>query len=173
MRKIVAFDIDGTLADAEWRLGFNQSKPKNWDAFYEASKNDQVHRKIADMLNEHHKDGSLIIFITARSKRNYKITREWLENQGLFKHDSFIIMRHDNDYRPAVEVKEDAYLHLLSIGQRVDEYYEDQPEIVEMFRLHGVTTHHCEHGEIIPHVCEETVMANTVALYETMKAAHG
>ena len=41
---LVVFDIDGTLAKIDHRLGFVRSKPKNWKAFDAGIPNDKVRR---------------------------------------------------------------------------------------------------------------------------------
>lgn len=35
MQKTIVFDIDGTLADLSHRRHHVESRPKNWDAFFE------------------------------------------------------------------------------------------------------------------------------------------
>ncbi len=95
-------DIDATLSDVRHRLHHIEKRPKNWDAFFEASKDDAP---LADgvMIATSLAKGHEIVYLTGRPERIRKDTERWLARHGLPK--GRILMRGDTDRRPSAAMK--------------------------------------------------------------------
>jgi uncharacterized HAD superfamily protein len=95
-------DIDATLSDVRHRLQHVEQRPKNWNAFFAAAKDDApladgllVAKKLA---TEHE-----IVYLTGRPERIRRDTQRWLERHGL--PEGKLLMRRDSDRRPSVTMK--------------------------------------------------------------------
>lgn len=111
MKKAVIFDIDGTLADSEYRLAYIEQKPKLWDKFYSESLNDKY---IPDVYNQylyHKKQGNSIIILTGRSENSRAITEEWLLRKNII-YDKLFLCPNSKTGMPQHLVKEEIIISL-------------------------------------------------------------
>lgn len=90
MKKAVIFDVDGTLADSEYRLAYLEQKPKLWDKFYSESLNDKYIPAVYNEYVKHKKLGNNIIVITGRSENTRAITEEWLLRKNILYDKLFL-----------------------------------------------------------------------------------
>jgi hypothetical protein len=81
---LVVFDLDGTLANIEHRLGYVRSKPKNWRAFDAGIPNDAVNPYTAAVFNAMYNEGHDIVFASGRSEDTRSATVAWLEANGFW-----------------------------------------------------------------------------------------
>jgi HAD superfamily, subfamily IIIB (Acid phosphatase) len=102
VRPYAVLDIDATLSDTRHRLHHLERRPKNWDAFFDASKYDAPLEEglaIAGSLARGHE----IVYLTGRPERLRKDTERWLRRYGL--PEGRLLMRRDTDRRPSVLLK--------------------------------------------------------------------
>lgn len=101
-RAFAVLDIDATLSDTRHRLHFLERRPKDWDGFFAAGKDDgplQDGLVIAGSLARGHD----IVYLTGRPERLRKDTEDWLRRHGL--PGGRLLMRRDGDRRPSVVMK--------------------------------------------------------------------
>lgn len=140
---MVIFDIDGVLADTNFRVKkYLKGKNKDdidWDSFFQDSINDLpipsgilTAKAIIDYLPQ-----SEVMFLTSRPERFRDITLQWLsENLGVVKSEVDLTMRPDGNYEPAVVFKE-------KVGEglgfkNIDLAFDDCSDTVDMWRKHNV-----------------------------------
>lgn len=95
-------DIDATLSDTRHRLHFLERRPKDWDGFFAAGKDDaplEEGRVIAGSLSRGHE----IVYLTGRPERLRKDTENWLRRYGF--PEGRLFMRRDHDRRPSMVMK--------------------------------------------------------------------
>jgi FMN phosphatase YigB (HAD superfamily) len=136
----VVFDIDGVLADVRHRLHFLTARPKNWEAFFAAAKDDQV----LDVGAEFAKRAAAtheIVYLTGRPDSLRAATQSWLDEQQL--PPGRLVMRPVGDRRPSAVVK----LHELRRLRRestVEMLVDDDPSVVEAARAAGFTVQYAD-----------------------------
>ena len=156
---IIVCDLDGTIANNEHRLQYLETRPKDWESFYNAEhmKNDVpfpqaqlVFRKIMAVPSIH------MVFLTGRPVRTQGVTAWWLyanygwnvvyEDQASAFLGSparpglaLMLMRSDTDRRTADVYKEQKVQALGSL--RPDEaflFIDDDERCYEMYSRYGV-----------------------------------
>lgn len=133
------FDIDGTLADCEWRRFFIAGPYKNWDSFFAAAKDDKPFphmQQLAADLNCGETNNVRFVYVTGRPERCRELTKLWLR-----KHDfpeGEVYMRLDHDHRPDDIVKAE----LLAMMRKYSVFpvmaFDDRDSVVKMWRENGV-----------------------------------
>jgi hypothetical protein len=132
---LVVLDIDGVLADVRHRLHYLASRPKNWEGFFAAAKNDQVLEVGAEFAKRAATTHE-IVYLTGRPDRLRAATQSWLDEQGLPA--GRLVMRSEGDRRPSAVVK----LHELRRLRRestVELLVDDDPSVIEAARAAGFT----------------------------------
>ena len=123
----VVIDMDSTTC-------FNTTKrPWFGEGSTEAMLKDIPNKGVVDLVKS---QPYPIVVCTGRNKDQYKVTIEWLANQGINPVDCY--MRENEDYRKGVEVKSEL------MNQILDKYnvlvvFEDCEPIVQKFRDMGLT----------------------------------
>ena len=102
---IIVFDIDGTLANINHRLGYVRTKPKNWKAFDAGIPNDLVNTPVQRVFQTL-STGNTIILASGRSDRTRKDTVDWLECNDLGNFDQ-LYMRKNGDFRSDDVIKKE------------------------------------------------------------------
>lgn len=123
--RIALWDIDHTIANSSWR---DALMPKgdggSWDQYHDQSVHDRVHDSARLMILSLGLQGYTNIGITVRPDKWRALTNQWL-----MKHQvplSYVIMRGDKDFRPAVELKLALIEASFTESQRRDiEFYVD------------------------------------------------
>ena len=139
-RPIAVFDIDGVLADVRHRLHHVESKPKNWDMFFEAAVADAPLAEglaMAATLSADHE----IVYLTGRPERTRTDTAHWLRDHELPV--GKLLMRRDGDRRPAKLVKLAVAQQLADKG-RLAVVVDDDPDVVSALRDAGLPVHHAQ-----------------------------
>lgn len=137
--KAYIFDIDGTIADCSHRLHFITGEHKDWDAFYDACKNDRAIPEIVILLKVLARFNCDILFITGRPEYIREQTRQWLLNVADYRIDPIIKMRKDGDHRPDYIVKHEIYEQGIKDKYDVIGVFEDRDSCVKMWRELGLT----------------------------------
>ena len=96
----VIFDVDGTLMDIEHRRHFVVQRPKDFDAFREATSQDTAKEDIFAVAKALKAAGHRIIISSGRNKSQRAVTLKQLMGAGLVF--DALYMRSDKDYRPCL-----------------------------------------------------------------------
>lgn len=147
MRAII-FDIDGTLADVSHRVHHLDGE-KDWKSFHGAMFDDPPVPAVAALARTMHKAAraglgiDAVLIVTARhdDPAYEQMTREWLELHDI-PYDK-LYMRRDADTRRDHLVKADILQTILDDGYEPILAVDDRPEVVRMWRDHGITTLQC------------------------------
>ncbi len=131
---IIAFDLDGTLADITHRLHFIQKHPKDWRAFFAACEHDKPIQRMCYLANTLLSAHRVEIW-SGRSEEVRKQTEEWLRTH-VGEYDA-LRMRSAGDYRPDDVVKAE-WLDALNPLQRPLIAFDDRDRVVQMWRSRGV-----------------------------------
>jgi phosphoglycolate phosphatase-like HAD superfamily hydrolase len=137
---LVVFDIDGVLADVRHRLHYLATRPKNWDGFFAAAKNDQVLEVGAEFAKRAAATHE-IVYLTGRPERLRTATQSWLDEQQLPA--GRLVMRPEGDRRPSAVVKLHE-LRRLRRESKVEMLVDDDPSVVEAARAAGFTVQHAD-----------------------------
>jgi predicted kinase len=146
--RAVIFDIDGTLADVGHRLHHLEGE-KDWAAFFTDMQDDRPIEPIAELARLLHKAVEArhgleaVLIVTARPERNdwRQTTIDWLDLHGI-AYDR-IYFRAEDDTRPDQLVKADILQRILDDGYDPRLVIDDRPQVVKMWRDHGITTLQC------------------------------
>jgi phosphoglycolate phosphatase-like HAD superfamily hydrolase len=129
------FDIDGTLADVSHRLHHIETRPKDWNAFFEASADDKAIAHICD-LARHLSTAAPVVFVSGRSDQVRAATEDWLEREVGLRGPLY--MRRGSDRRPDYVVKAELLDRILADGYRPIMAFDDRDQVVKMWRARGV-----------------------------------
>lgn len=141
MKNCVVFDLDGTLADCSHRLGYVQTKPKNWNAFFAGIPLDIPIESVTSKLELHDTN----IIVTARPESTKSDTVKWLNKHGIQYVD--IYFRKSGDFRDDAIVKSEILDQLLKDGYNPILVYEDRKKVISMWRARGLEVVDCGTGE--------------------------
>ena len=123
----VVIDMDSTVC-------FNTSKrPWFGDGSTEAMIDDVPNHGVVELVKAQKYP---VVVCTGRNKDQYKVTMEWLANQGITPVDCY--MRENGDYRKGVEVKTELMNRILD-KYNVLVVFEDCEPIVQKYREMGLT----------------------------------
>ncbi|MGF7150438.1 putative kinase [Sphingomonas zeicaulis] len=150
--RAVIFDIDGTLADVGHRVHHLDGE-KDWIAFFRDMQDDPVIEPIATLARLLHKAVEArhgldaVLIVTARPERPdwRQTTLDWLEINAI-PYDR-IYFRPEGDTRPDQIVKADILQRILEDGYDPVLVIDDRPQVVKMWRAHGITTLQCAADE--------------------------
>jgi phosphoglycolate phosphatase-like HAD superfamily hydrolase len=157
---LIAFDIDGTLADLSHRLGLirNDLGVKDWDGFFTRVRGDKPIPEMVELCNTFLKEDTTeteVIFVSGRNEVCREDTIEWLHNYTLAQlhtHEEevtkgfvdyiqrpLLYMRAEGDRRPDYLVKQDILVEIEhDYGQKPDIVFDDRQQTVDMWREHGI-----------------------------------
>ena len=112
VRPLAVFDIDGVLADARHREHHVRGRPKDWDAFFAEVGGDAVIEQgralLLSAVDEHE-----VVLLSGRPERCRADTTTWLARNGFSP--MRIVLRPDDDHRPAADLKADLVRQILSL----------------------------------------------------------
>ncbi|GAA0315972.1 hypothetical protein GCM10009087_28070 [Sphingomonas oligophenolica] len=150
--RAVIFDIDGTLADVEHRL-HHLDGDKDWIAFFRDMQDDKPIEPIAELARLLHKAVEAkhgleaVLIVTARPDREdwRRTTLDWLDVHAI-PYDR-IYFRPEGDTRQDHLVKAEILQRILEDGYEPVLVIDDRPQVVKMWRDHGITTLQCAADE--------------------------
>lgn len=145
-KKVVLFDVDGTLADIEHRRGFVTGDNNDWGRFNDAMGDDTPNQPVVDLYRTlWHSGDYQLILVTGRNERFRKLTGQWLTwNDIPFDR---MLMRGDEDNRADHLVKRDILQALQQEGLDIAFAVDDRQQVVDMWRANGVTCLQCDVGD--------------------------
>lgn len=136
-KRVIIFDIDGTLANVDHRVHHLTGLQKDWGAFFDASDADLPHDEIA-YLNRILADDphNVVLIVTGRPERQRTATVDWLERHGIQFEAAFF--RPTGDQREDSLVKEEILYEITRDYGRPVLVFEDRARVVDMWRSHGI-----------------------------------
>ena len=132
-RPLAVFDIDGVLADVRHRLRFVESRPKDWDAFFDAAVDDPPLPQGVALARESAKDCE-VVYVTGRPERCRADTLAWFEQHGLPQGQ--LSMRRRRDFRPARVAKLEL-LQRLAAERTVAVVVDDDEQVCDAYEGAG------------------------------------
>lgn len=145
---LIVFDLDGTLANIEHRLGYVRSKPKNWAAFDAGIPNDMVNLPVAEVYwSMADNKSNSIIFASGRSDKTRSDTETWLRKH-IGSEWQKLYMRKEGDYRSDDIVKNEIIDEIVEdYGCLPDMWFDDRPRVVKAVRARGIFVFDVYQGE--------------------------
>jgi len=137
--RVVIFDLDGVLCNADGRQHFIRSARKDWKAFFEACAEDTLIEETARLLRLLATDVTVVL-LTGRPIEVREQTLAWLGLQNLPW--DLLIMRDRGDYADSTLFKQQSVRVLKAMGFDVQIAFDDDPQIQEMFEAEGVPCHY-------------------------------
>lgn len=135
VRKIVIFDLDGTLANIDHRRHLVEGPEKDWRAFFAACVEDTLNEEVSAAFF-----GLSIAFerwiVSGRSDEVADDTRAWLERYHI--HPNRLLMRRSGDYRSDVDLKRGWLRDGTIPKNRIAFVLDDRSVVVAMWREEGI-----------------------------------
>ena len=142
-KKLIIFDLDGTLALIDHRRHLVEGKNKNWDAFFEACDEDKPNYPIIDVFfGLEHTNNFRIRIWSGRSESVRKKTEFWLGEHGLG--GVKLKMRPIGDYQSDVFLKKS---WLDELDEKPHLVFDDRNSVVQMWRSNGIPCAQVEYGD--------------------------
>jgi phosphoglycolate phosphatase-like HAD superfamily hydrolase len=132
-RPLAVFDIDGVLADVRHRLHFLETRPKNWNAFFDAARRDPPLEQGIALCKESAKDCE-VVYVTGRPERCRRDTLDWFAERGL--PEGTLSMRGAGDRRPA-RLAKPQLLRRLARNRTVAVVVDDDEQVCEAYERAG------------------------------------
>lgn len=139
MKPCFIIDIDGTCSDATHRLHHIQKQPKDWNAFFDACRDDApvLHMKeVVRALAHWHG----VVFVSGRVERTREETLAWLVWHGFIPSVSSakLYMRPDGDHRDDDVLKLELLGKLRADGFEPIMAFDDRNRVVKAWRSVGI-----------------------------------
>lgn len=135
MKKIIVFDIDGTLSIVGDRLKYLEKK--DWNSFYDACGEDFPNVPLMALFDSLIQDGNFkIVLVSGRRETCRYDTIIWLKKYSKFYSQAPIYLRRNGDMRPDTIVKMELCKDFIDDIFMV---FEDRTSMVNMWRDRGVT----------------------------------
>ena len=151
-KKIVIFDLDGTLALIDKRRDLATKDGKmNWDVFFDPDNIDldTPNQTVIDMANLLHSQGYLIYIFSGRSDKTEDATIAWLDKHNV-NYDLLQMRPQGLLYKPDNDLKQ-GWLDTITLGKagkdRVAMVFDDRQQVVDMWRKNGLTTFQVADGD--------------------------
>jgi hypothetical protein len=112
-KRLVIFDLDGTLIDVSKVRHHVEGKKKNFDLFHKTSIDCPPYEKVLNLNKTLQNISDIYIAIlTGREEKYRRLSEQWLGIHNISY--STLLMRQNNDFRTNVEVKREIYENLKS-----------------------------------------------------------
>ena len=130
-KKVVIYDLDGTLADIDHRIHFIEGGVrKDWDGFFNEMGNDTLREGVASLITTCYKD-HITIIVTGRPSNYRKKTEKWLKKYNIpYK---ALYMRKAGDFRPDYIVKQEILDRFLP-KDKIEMVVDDRRQVISMWR---------------------------------------
>ena len=141
MKKVIIFDVDGTIADVEHRrhlVNGDKGFKADWTAFREATVDDSPVQWVCDIAKRHIAQGDEVAFFSARNESEREITEKQISEWIGDGHNG-VFLRPNGDYRPDEVFKSELADRFEKIGGHIDLVYDDRNKVVDMWRQRGTT----------------------------------
>ena len=149
MKKVIIFDVDGTIADVEHRRhlvnGDKGFKP-DWTAFRKATRFDTPVQWVCDIAKRHIAQGDEVAFFSARNESERKITEKQI-SQWIGDGHKGVFLRPDDDFTPDDVFKSELADKFIDMGGKIDLIFDDRQRVVDMWRDKGFTVVQVAEGD--------------------------
>lgn len=132
---VAVFDIDGVVADVRHRVHFVECRPRDWGRFFAGAAADPLSEVGARWARKAAAEHDLV-WLTGRPERLRTVTTRWLGQHGLPA--GRLLMRGDQDYRPAREYKL-GELRKVAADDDIVVFVDDDPAVVAAAAAAGFT----------------------------------
>ena len=148
MKKIVIFDLDGTLAliDKRRDISTKDNGKIDWDKFFDPGliDLDLPNQPVIDVANVLNKQGFEIWILSGRSDVTWQATLDWLDRYNVTF--TQLIMRPQEDlFLPDNKLKQ-KWLDWIGVDN-VAMVFDDRNQVVDMWRSNGLTTFQVADGD--------------------------
>ena len=148
MKKIVIFDLDGTLAliDKRRDISTKDNGKIDWDKFFDPGliDLDLPNQPVIDVANILNKQGFEIWILSGRSDVTWQATLDWLDKHNVTF--TQLIMRPQDDlFLPDNELKQ-KWLDWIGVDN-VDMVFDERNQVVDMGRQNGLTCFQVAKGD--------------------------
>lgn len=134
----VIVDVDGTLANVDQYRHHVLTRPKNFEAFHREAMEAPPIQSTIDWVLDHHREGRVIIVVTARMSSWFRETTDWLDKHLPVPYFG-PAMRKNKDYRPDYIIKREILDNLREMYDIVAAI-DDNPHVVELWESEGIPT---------------------------------
>ena len=146
-KKIVIFDLDGTLAliDGRRELSIKDNGKMDWDVFFNPKmiSLDDPNLPVIKMANLLSNDYRIWI-LSGRSDVTQQATIDWLDKNNV-TYDHLVMRPQDHLYMPDNDLKQ---MWLDNIGKdNVAMVFDDRQQVVDMWRNNGLTCFQVADGD--------------------------
>ncbi len=135
-KKIIVFDVDGTLANCQHRQAHVRQKPKRWDLFNAKMHLDTPHDDIIWLARLMYDSGHTVIICSGRGAEFKAVTMKWLDDQNVPFHGLY--MRKERDSRSDNIVKAELLAEIRNDYGEPYMVFDDRNQVVDMWRANGV-----------------------------------
>jgi len=147
-KKIVIFDLDGTLAliDSRRELSLKDNGKMDWDTFFNPKfiSLDDPNQPVIDMANMLFTSGHTISILSGRSDVTKQATMDWLLKHDVW-FDTLTMRPQEHLFMPDNELKQ---MWLDDIGvDNVAMVFDDRNQVVDMWRDNGLTCFQVADGD--------------------------
>ena len=147
-KKIVIFDLDGTLAliDSRRELSIKDNGKMDWDTFFNPKfiSLDDPNQPVIDMANMLFTSGHTISILSGRSDVTKQATMDWLLKHDVW-FDTLTMRPQEHLFMPDNELKQ---MWLDDIGvDNVAMVFDDRNQVVDMWRDNGLTCFQVADGD--------------------------
>ncbi len=144
MKKLVIFDLDGTLALNDHRQHFvdRPTGEKDWDAFFNACGKDRPNDPVIATLQSLCAAGFDVQIWSGRIERVRDKTETWLQENGIYH--LHLKMRPTSDHRPDTVLKAE---WLSEASQKPFMVFDDRDSIVQMWRANAIVCAQVAEGD--------------------------
>ncbi len=141
--RAVLVDIDGVISDASRRQHYlkNPEGRRDWRGFFGACGHDRPLTAVPALLRLLEPE-LLVVLLSARPAFVFDITVDWLHRHEI--RWDLLVLRADDQYVGAAEFKRGVVRELRSTGFDIELAFDDDEQIVEMYRdeaLHALYVH--------------------------------
>lgn len=143
MNSYIIVDLDNCIANDAWRIPkINWQKSNPMDRYHDYHSLSGYDELGNTEIFAEHANAKVLVF-TARPVLYHAVTEEWLRRKGVPY--ECIVMRNNNDHRPSLELKRSMLKWMPELYEvpleRIVAAYDDRPDVVEMYKTHGITAH--------------------------------
>jgi len=136
LKKIIIFDLDGTIADISHRLSLIEGDKKDFNKFYLACESDVVISPVYHLYKILATTMFNMVILTGRGEIARKLTEQWLERNRIGC--DCLKMRPENNYDPAHRLKEKMFNELKVAPSDVFCAFDDDKIVVDMWNSKGI-----------------------------------
>lgn len=146
--RVIVFDVDGTLANADHRVHHLLGDTEDWESFENEADNDVPHDEIVylNWLLASDKKNKIVI-VTARGIHQKEQTEKWLADHKIY-YNAIYMREVEHDHTPDDYFKEkvlDKIKHDFGVKPFI--VFEDRNKVVDMWRRNGIKCLQVEPGD--------------------------